>query len=341
MKDENLTLYNKNKIVKLVSNLLGYYDESEYKKEIIKASHLLMDKVRYCDIEDITLEADFIEEILFTLNDDGTKSIVSDVFYQLRSIGADLIDVSFDNVNIYGFYFNGLKNIEIDIKKIPNYDISKTCLDGVKVKGTLDGANIEGTNFTGYIGNLVLNPQLVQNKNLSYTNLNGITVNGSFDGVNVSSMKTKCFKGEIIINPQKVINKDLWNIDFNGIKLVGDYDQNSGTYNDPCFEGCHLYNNSFKGCIGNVIIPLDKLYTDAMLCNFTGVKLTGLTKDINTFCLEYCYYQDENNKKIYLIDCMDKSELVEETSSEEKIESHKTKTRSKNIFNRIFGTSKK
>ena len=56
MKDENLTLYNKNKIVKLVSNLLGYYDESEYKKEIIKAAHLLMDKVRYCDEVNITLE---------------------------------------------------------------------------------------------------------------------------------------------------------------------------------------------------------------------------------------------------------------------------------------------
>ena len=55
MEDRKLTLYSKDKIIKLVSDMLKYCDKSEYKKEVIKASHLLMDKVRYCDEENITL----------------------------------------------------------------------------------------------------------------------------------------------------------------------------------------------------------------------------------------------------------------------------------------------
>ena len=55
MEDRRLTLYDKNKIIELVSSMLKYYDKSEYKKEIIKAAHLLMDKIRYCGEEFITL----------------------------------------------------------------------------------------------------------------------------------------------------------------------------------------------------------------------------------------------------------------------------------------------
>ena len=304
--DNELTLYSKNKIIKLVSSMLKYYDKSEYKKEVVKAAHLLMDKVRYTDEEDITLESDFIEEILFVLNEDGTKSIVRDVYFILRSIGANLESVSFDNVHVAGYYFNGLKNVEINIQKIPNYDISNTFLEGVKITGTLNGANIKQTNFTGYIGDLVLDPQLVQNKDLYFTKLNGITVNGSFDGVNISCMETEGFKGEIIINPQNVQNKDLWNVNFNGIHLVGDFDEKSGTYDDPCFDGCRLYATSFKGCIGNIVIPLDKLYSSAPLCNFTGVKLTGKIKDYSLIFSSY--YEDENGKKIYLTCDKDNSE---------------------------------
>ena len=333
MKDKKLTLYDKNKIIELVSNMLKYYDKSKYKKVVIKASHLLMDKVRYSDGEDITLEADFIEEILFVFNDDGTKSIVRDVYHLLRSIDADLINVSFDNVHISGFSFNGLRNVEIDIQKIPNYDISRTNLNGVKVKGTLDGANVEVTNFTGYIGDLVLNPQLVQNKSLFCTNINGLTVNGSFDDVNVSCMKTKGHKGEIIINPQRVLDKDLWCIDFNNIKLVGNYDENSGTYDDACFEGCRLYGTSFKGCIGNVVIPLDKLYYDVIsLCNFTGVKLTGARNNVD---LTSSFYEDENGKKIYLTDNKDNSEDKEENNT------YKNKSKIRSIFDKIIKISEK
>lgn len=344
MEDKNLTLYSKNKIIGIVSSMLKYYDKSENKKEVIKAAHLFMDKVRYCDEENITLESDFIEEILFTLNEDGTKSIVRDVFGYLRSIGADLIDVSFDNAHISGYYFNGLKNVEINIQKIPNSDISKTLLTGVKVNGTLDGANIDETNFTGYIGDLVLNPQLVQNKSLYRTHINGLTVKGSFDGVNISCMETEGFKGEIIINPQKVKDKDLWCIDFNNIRLVGNYDENSGTYDEPCFVDCRLFETSFKGCVGNVIIPLDKLYCEAVhLCNFTGVKLTGSNDNLS---FSYSYYENDNGEKIYLTNNKDnseepdKDEIVEKTHNQEKIGTHKTKIRKPNFINRIFGNSK-
>lgn len=340
MKEKELALYSKDKIIERVSIMLKYCGNSKYKKEVVKAAHLLMDKVRYCDEDNITLGPDFIGEILFTLNEDGTKSIVKDVFYELRSIGADLINVSFDNVHISGYYFNGLKNVEVNIQKIPNYDISKTYLEGVKVNGTLDGANIRETKFTGYIGDLVLNPQLVQNKDLYFTDINGLTVNGSFDGVNVSCMKTTGFKGEIIINPQKVKEKDLSNIDFNGIKFVGEYDEENETYDDPCFDGCDLHQNNFKGCIGNVVIHLDKLHWSASICNFTGVKLVGKIKGDKSINLMYSYYEDEKGKKIYLVHDKDNSEEpdIEETN-EEKMDTHKTRTRKPNLFNRIFGTS--
>lgn len=340
MEDKSLTLYNKNKIIELVNNMLKYYDKSENKNEVIKAAHLLIDKVRYCDANDISLESDFIEEILFIINDDGTKSIVREVYHQLRSIGADLTNVSFDNVHISGYYFNGLKNVEINIQKIPNYDISKTLLTGVKVNGTLDGANIEATNFTGYIGDLVLNPQLVQNKSLYRTHINGITINGSFDGVNISCMKTEGFKGEIIINPQKVQNKDLWCIDFNNIRLVGSYDENTGTYDEPCFEDCRLFETSFKGCVGNVIIPLDKLHYEAVhLCNFTDVRLTG-SKDNLSF--SYSYYENENGEKIYLTNNKNNSEEYQDVKTdEEKMNTYKTRIRKPNLINRILGISRR
>lgn len=342
MKDRELTLYNKNKIIELVSSMLKYHDNSEYKNEVVKAAHLLMDKVRYCDGENITLEADFIEEILFTLNEDGTKFIVKDVFYYLRSIDADLIGVSFDNVHISGFYFNGLRNVEIDIQKIPNSDISATYLEGVKLIGTLDGANIERTNFTGYIGDLILNPQLVKNKSLYRTHLSGLTVIGSFDNVRVCCMHTNGFKGEIIINPQTVMDKHLWGIDFNCVHLVGDYDEKTGTYSDPCFDGCSLHETSFKGCIGNVVINLDKIYFGAALCNFTGVKLTGKIKNDDGLGLLYSYYEDDNGEKIYLTYDKDNSEEPdrEETASE-KLTTHKSRIRKENFINRIFGSSNK
>lgn len=342
MEKKELTLYSKDKIIELVSSMLKYCGKSEYKKEVIKAAHLLMDKVRYCDEENITLEPDFIEEILFTLNEDGTKSIVKDVYYELRSIGADLKHVSFDNVHISGYYFNGLKNVEINIQKIPNSNISKTCLEGVTVKGTLDGANIKETKFSGYIGDLVLNPQLVQNKDLYFTDITGLSVNGSFDGVNISCMKTKGFKGEIIINPQKVKEKDLSNIDFNGIKLVGEYDEKAGTYDDPCFYDCNIHGTSFKGCIGNIVIPLDKIQWHASMCNFTGVKLTGKVKDDENLALMFSYYEDENGKKIYLVNNKDNSEEpdIEETN-EGKINTPKIRTRKSNFISRFFGNCKK
>ena len=257
------------------------------------------------------------------------------------SLGADLQDVSFDNFHISGYHFGAFKNMEINIQKIPNSDISKTSLKGVKVNGTLDGANIAQTDFTGYIGDLVLNPQLIQNKNLDFTSLNGITVNGSFDGVYVSSMRTEGFKGEIIINPQKVAEKKLWCIDLNGVRLVGDYDEKTETYGDPCFDGCSLHETSFKGCIGNVVIPLDKIHQYVALCNFTGVKLTGKITDDEDLKLLYSYYEDENGKKIYFIDDKDNSETPGKDEKTDKITSHRTKTRKHTFINRIFGTTSK
>ena len=341
MENKKLTLYSKDKIIEIVRDMLKYYGGSEYKKEVIKAAHLLMDKVRYCDVEAITLEPDFIEEILFVLNEDGTKSIVRDVFYHLKYIDADLIDVSFDNTHIAGYRFYGLKNVQINIQKIPNCDISGTVLNGVTVKGSLDGANIKETDFTGYIGNLVLNPQLVQNKNLYRTDISELTVKGSFDEVNIKGMYSEGFKGEIFVNPQKLPEKDLSFIDFNGIHLVGDYDEKTGTYGDPCFDDCKLFETKFKGCIGNVVIPLDKIGVGAPLCDFTGVKLIGKIKNWDILGLMHSYYIDENGKRISLNNGDYIEYPEEDKTNEEKINTHKTKVRKSNFIKRIFSNCKK
>ena len=80
-KKKELTLYDKIKIIEGVAILLKYYNISKTKKEVIKAAHLLIDKVRYNDTDFVVLESDFIEEILFIQNEDNTKSINKDIYH--------------------------------------------------------------------------------------------------------------------------------------------------------------------------------------------------------------------------------------------------------------------
>ena len=240
---DQITLYKKDDIIYAISKLLEYYNESKNKQATIKAAHLLMDKVRCTDMDVIKLESNFIEEILFILNEDGTKTIAEDVFFRLRELRADLKGVS-------------------------------------------------------------------------------------FDGVYVSYMRPKGFKGEIIINPQKVPDKDVSGIDFNGVKLIGDYDEVNGLYADPCFYDCIIYESSFKGCIGNIVIALDKIKSHACLCNFTGVKLTG---KIDNYKLFASYYEDDNGNGIYLTN-------YEDYESEKKV-APKKKSRVLTFFDRFKGNN--
>lgn len=317
-----MNLYDREVLVKLVSDSLKYFENSKNKNEVIKAAQLLMTKIKD-STDKVELDSNFIENILFIQNEDGTKNIVMDVYYVLRRINADMKGVSFDNVYISGIYFNGLKNVEINIDKIPNKDISSTNFEGVKLIGSLDNAKIDKTNFTGYIGDLTLNPQTIQDKNLYLTHLCGINVNGPFDGVCISGMRTEGFKGEIIINPQTVKEKDLTWVDFNGIKLVGEYREESKTYDDACFDECQLSGTSFKNCIGKVVINVDKIGSSIVLSNLTGVELVG---DISSVDMFRTYYEDENGNKIYL------DEKTKETKDEDSEKSIEKVKRKKSIF---------
>lgn len=313
------TLYDKETLVKMVSSMLRYFDNQENKDEIIKASQILMTRIKESS-DKVELDSKILESILFTQNEDGTKNIVKDVFFELKSIGADMSGVSFNNAHISGLYFKGLKNVEINIDRIPNKDISRTNFNGVKVTGFLEGAKVNATDFDGYIGSLTLNPQTVQDKNLCHTYLHGINVNGSFDGACVIGMHTEGFKGEIIIDPQKVKDKILSYINFEGVRLVGRYDEKSNTYEDACFDDCTLSGCSFKECIGRVVINLDKIVPVLLLTNLTGTELIGTGEYVNTFGT---YYEDEDGNKIYL----DKKKELE---SQEKVK------RPKSIFSKLI-----
>lgn len=290
------TLYDKETLVKMVSSMLRYFDNQENKDEIIKAAQILMTRIKESS-DKVELDGELLESILFIQNEDGTKNIVKNVFFELKSIGADMSRVSFDNVHISDFYFKGLKNVEINIDRIPNKDISKTSFNGVKITGSLDGAKVNGTDFDGYIGDLTLNPQIVQDKNLCHTHLNGININGSFDDVCVIGMHTEGFKGEIIIDPQKVKDKNLSFMNFEGVRLVGRYDEKRNDYEDACFDGCNINCCSFKNCIGRVVINLDKIVSVLALTNLTGTELIGTGESVY---ISGTYYEDEDGNKIYL-----------------------------------------
>ena len=293
---EEKTLYDIQEVIKAVSSMLEYYTNSGDPEGTIKAAHLILGKVSN-NKNGIELDSKFIEDILFFENDDKTKSINGNVFNFLRTIKADMKNVSFNNVHITTMSFCRLKNVEIDIQEIPNYDISHTYLEGVKVIGSLEGANIEGTNFKGYIGNLVLDPQKLRNKNLKFTSLWGIIVKGSFNDVYISHMKTEGFKGEIVINPQKVKDKDLDDIDFNGVKFIGNEDNDENVYVEPSFDGCKIFGTKFRGCIGKVVLNLGKLYYNVIVTSdLTGVSING---NIDDYDLHTSYFYNENGEKIY------------------------------------------
>lgn len=330
--EESKTLYQKEKIINIAKVLLEYYEKSDNKEGTLKAASALIHKAVHSG-EFIELEPSFIEDIMFIPNEDGTKTVVRNVYHGLRSIGTDMKGVSFKNAHISGLYFNGLKNVEINIQEIPNSDISDTFLEGVKIIGTLDGAYIRGTNFTGYIGDLTLDPQKIQKKDLYFTKLHNITIKGSFDDVHVSCMYTEGFKGEIIINPQKVQNKDISGIDFNRVKLVGDLDEETQSYKDPCFDGCCIYNNSFKGCIGNVTINLAQALYGGALCNFTGVTLEGDYEEVN---VSYSYYEADNGKLIYLNDADKREFTSDEPNPPEEDRPIKKTTQVINTLKKVF-----
>ena len=100
---------------------------------------------------------------------------------------------------------------------------------------------IGNTNFTGYIGELELNPQKVKNKTISGSKLAGITVTGSLDGIVIRGVDFTDAKGDIKVNPQKVPEKELMGINFSGVTLCGDTEDDIASFDD-----CTIYDCKFK-----------------------------------------------------------------------------------------------
>lgn len=239
--------YKQEDILKAVRTMLKYYMDDEQKEYTKYASFLLLEKIAKTE-EDIELDKDFINKILFIENEDETKTVIRSVFNQLRMLQADMSGISFNNVHIKSLNFNGLENVEINIDEIPNKDISETSLNNVKVTGTLKRAKINGTSFEGYIGDLFLDPQEIIDQNLHFTHLGDLYVKGSFDDVYIVGMITTGFRGTIVIDPQKVKCKNISCVDFYGVTLTGE----NGIAD---FEGCRMAGCEFKGAKGKFELP--------------------------------------------------------------------------------------
>jgi len=271
------------------------------KDKLLKAIKILIKKYREKNNE-IILEPEFIEEMLFIPNEDGTKSINNDIFYILRENKIDMDGVSFKNVHIKKHQFNGFKNVEINIDEIPNKDLSETILEGVKLIGSLDGANVKQTSFNGYIGNLILNPQKVKDKNLYFTELEGITINGSFDDVFIACTDFRGAKGDIIINPEKIKDKRISQAHLEGVHFVGNYNEVSGNYDKACFDNCYLVGADFIGIKGQIQInPQKVMYKTMALCKGKNIVFTDTFDGINSENANFidCIY---HKPKVFLLE---------------------------------------
>lgn len=285
----------------ILMDAIIYHERYEEVTHTIEAIELLNNKLFESSKNNfVILEPSFIENILFIRNEDGTKRINKNVLSILRKINADLKNVCFDNVHVASIDFRGLKNVLINLENVPNLDISSSCLSGVTLKGSLDGAKINGTNFEGYIGKLTLDPSKIQDKNLKYTHLSNMTIDGSFDDVSIENMKISNCKGNICINPQTVKDKNIRGVDFNGINLIGNYStEQANGRDDPDFSGCDIHTTKFKGCIGNIVIDLNTTLNPLIMCDITGVTILNYEGNEDKIGIG-TYYVDKKGNVVYI-----------------------------------------
>lgn len=251
------------------------------------------------------IDIDFINEVLFLQNTDGTKRINKPIFSVLKENKTDMQGISFDGVHIKNHSFEGLQNVVINIDKVPEKDISKVKFTGVLVIGSLECANVEGTNFKGCISKLVLNPQKVKNKSLKNTVLEGIEIIGEeidlFQDVCIEGTDFTGTLGNPKINPQTVKSKSFLFTKLNGVELVGDYNQEDKTYDLPCFDGCRLSVADFTGAKGQIIINLQKIsYQTIGSMRGKGITFIGSLKGIVTDGTELidCYHKESDTEPV-------------------------------------------
>ena len=304
--------YTKEEIIKEITSILKYSSDDI---ESLLYAKFLMNKVTD---DEITITKEEINEYLFRKE---SGEINKTVFNSLKYLKADFTGISFDDKNIEDLNFTGLEGVEINLDKIKNKNLRKVTFTGVKLIGTLNNSIIENTDFTGYLGEVTLDPQTVVDKSIKGSKLSGILINGSFDNINITSVDFTNVKGDVKINPQKIPNKELMGINFCDTKLNSDENTN------PIFDGCKIYDCKFKGAKGNIIINLDTLdesiFPKLSICDLTGVIVEGNTKSnyppihcvkqdgtvifdtVGDDLFGSYYYDDENNYvHIYLYESM-------------------------------------
>lgn len=222
------------------------------------------------------------EEINDFLFKKDSNEINGVIFDSLSRLNADLSGINFDGKNIQGFNFSRLEGVVINLDKVPNKNLSRIKFKGVTLKGTLDDAIIEYTDFADYIGDIRMNPQTIINKSIKGSILSGLIINGNFDDIVITGVNFKGAKGDIRINPQKVPNKELIGIDFSNVLLCGYSDKNNNVPTEPSFNGCTIYDCKFKNAKGQIAINLDLLgisfFPKLSLCDLTGVIVKGKAK---------------------------------------------------------------
>lgn len=266
--------YSKEHILSEIISLLNYHKDE---KTCLLFANLLLNKVN--TNEEIILSKEEISNFLFVKDSD---EINETIFYCLSRLNADLTGINFDGKKIIGLNFSNLNGIVINLDRVPNKDLSKVKFSGVTLKGTLDNAIIEYTNFDGYVGNISMDPQKIMNKSIKGSNLSGITVDGNFDGIVITGVDFSKAKGNIVINPQNIPNKELIGINFANVILCSSINEDNKEIVEPSFEECTIYECKFKDLKSPIVINLDTLnsyiFPKLAICDLTGVVVEGNAK---------------------------------------------------------------
>lgn len=261
--------YDKEQVIYEIISLLKYHSDN---KNCLKLANLLISKAT--NEKTITLSQKEIKEVLFETE---TQEINIMVLNALKHLKADLSGISFAKKVIEGINFTGLEGVTINLDEVPDKNLTNTTFTGVTLTGTLDNAKLGNTDFTGFLGELSLDPQKVKDKTISGTKLAGLTITGSFDGIVIRGVDFTKAKGDIKINPQKVPQKDLMCINFSGVTFCGENENE-----EPSFDDCIIYDCKFKNLKNKITINLDtldaSLFPKLTICDLTDVTVIGKTK---------------------------------------------------------------
>lgn len=266
--------YSKEQILSEIISLLKYHKDE---KTCLLFANLLLNKVT--TKKEITLNEAEISNFLFKKD---SIEINDTIFYCLSRLNADLTGINFDGKKIAGLNFTNLNGVVINLDMVPDKDISKVKFSGVTLNGTLNNAVIEYTDFSGYFGNIRLDPQTIMNKSIKGSNLSGVTIDGNLDDIVITGVDFSQAKGDIVINPQKVPNKELIGINFANVLLCSSINEDVKEFVEPSFEECTIYECKFKNLKSPIVINLDTLnsyiFPKLAICDLTGVVVEGNAK---------------------------------------------------------------